>query len=258
MRLITINYLVASIPGLIFYPANHNMLEIIHNNWFPFAVIIGLLFIILFFFIGKSVQLAGISTTAVASKMSMTIPILFSLFYFSEEIHLLKTLGLTLAIPAVLLSIYKPNYQTNYRALLLPVIIFLGMGITDSLVTYTQHFYVNEQITLLFSSVVFLIALIAASFFNLIPERNWKDYFSVRLLVTGSMLGIANYGSLFFLMKALEYMPANKSVVFGINNVGIVIFSGIAAIFVFSEKMNRVNLWGILLAVATILLLSFY
>jgi len=65
--LITINYLVASILGFGFLMKFdiHPFLE--NNHWLPYGVILGVMYILMFFLIGTSTQKAGITVTTLAN-----------------------------------------------------------------------------------------------------------------------------------------------------------------------------------------------
>lgn len=257
VKLIVINYVVASLLGFLFYPGTIEIKTILTSNWLPFSMIIGILFILMFFLIGKSTRIAGVAVTTIAGKMSMAIPILFSILYFSEPITFLKITGLILAFIALFLSIFKPGKnQIRNILFLFPLIIFLGTGLADSFVKYSQHFYVKNDEALLFSSVVFSVALFLGLAYSFIIDKKPKEYLKPSVLWGGIILGTSNFGSLYFFIQALHFSKMDSSVVFGVNNLSIVCLSVIIGYFVFSEKMNKINLLGILLAIASIIILS--
>ena len=103
----------------------------------------------------------------------MAFPILFSILFFSEGLNILKVLGLIAAFVSVFLCIYKPEATSPFNAkLFLPFVIFIGTGVVDSLIKYTQHYFVKNDTALLFSSTVFMVALILGLIYNLFFERN--------------------------------------------------------------------------------------
>ncbi len=257
VKLIVVNYVAASLLGFSVYPASFTPGTIISSAWLPFAIMVGVLFLFFFFLIGKSTQLAGVGVTTIASKMSMAIPVLFSILYFSEGLTLFKVTGLIAAFFSVFLCIYQPgNHSQGKAKLILPIIIFAGTGIADSLIKYAQHFYVKESTTLLFSSTVFVVALILGLLYSLLFERKYIEYIKIPLLVGGIVLGTANFCSLYFMVQALEKSQLDSSIVFGINNLCIVALSVIIGYFFFFEKINRINLSGIILAILAITLLT--
>lgn len=71
-----------------------------------------------------------------------------------------------------------------------------------------------------------------------------------------SFLGIPNYFSVYFLLKALKSNVLESSGIFTVNNVGIVMLSTVAGIVLFHEKLLRKNWIGIGLAIASIALVA--
>jgi len=256
IKLITVNYLVAAILGFSFNRHPISILNVLTSNWLPFALLIGFSFILMFFLIGYSTRLSGVAVTTIAGKLSMVIPILFSILYFSEKTTVLKISGLVLATIAVLLTSYRPIEKAkNIKLIVIPVAIFVGSGITDSIVKYAQTYHVPNSLSLLFPAVVFLAALILGLIFILIKPKSLSKNISIAELVGGTILGIANFGSLYFFILALNNSKLDSSVVFGLNNICIVLFSILIGLTFFKEKFSRVNFAGVLMAVIAILIL---
>jgi len=256
IKLITVNYLVAAILGFSFNRHPISILNVFTSEWLPFALLIGFSFILMFFLIGYSTRLSGVAVTSIAGKLSMVIPILFSILYFSEKTTILKISGLILATIAVVLTSYRPiDKAKNIKLIAIPIAIFLGSGITDSIVKYAQTYHVPNSLSLLFPAVVFLSALILGLIFILIKPKSLSKNISIAELVGGTILGIANFGSLYFFILALNNSKLDSSVVFGLNNICIVLFSILIGLTFFKEKFSRVNFAGVLMAVIAILIL---
>jgi len=256
IKLITVNYLVAAILGFSFNRHPFSILNILTSNWIPYALLIGFSFILMFFLIGYSTRLSGVAVTTIAGKLSMVIPILFSILYFSEKTTVLKISGLVLATIAVFLTSYRPvDKAKNIKLIILPIAIFLGSGITDSIVKYAQTYHVPNSLSLLFPAVVFLTALLLGLAFILIKPTSVSKNISIAELIGGTILGIANFGSLYFFILALNNSKLDSSIVFGLNNICIVLFSIFIGLVFFKEKFSRVNFAGVLMAVIAILVL---
>lgn len=259
VKLITVNYLVAALLGFSFNRYTISLYNTFTSKWLPFALMIGLSFILMFFLIGYSTRRSGIAVTSIAGKMSMVIPILFSVLYFSEKSTLLKTIGLVLAVISVFLSSYRPlTKKNNLLLIVLPIAIFIGSGISDSIVKYAQTYFVSNGMTMLFSAVVFLTALIIGMLYLFINPKSVSKTITIAELIGGTILGIANFGSLYFFIHALNNSKLDSSVVFGLNNLGIVLFSILIGSVLFQEKLSKVNFAGIIMAVSAILILMMY
>ncbi|MBN2596319.1 EamA family transporter [Labilibaculum sp.] len=254
---IIINYITASLCGYFLTNTTFNFRNLIQQDWFNISILIGVLFIIVFFIIGRSTQKAGISVTTLASKMSFVLPLLFSIMYYQEAITAKKIFGMMIAISAVLLSIYKEQgSKINRRYIWLPILLFFGAGTVDSLVKYAQQEYLNSGGTEEFSTLLFAIASMAGLITLLIRKDKFRDLFRPKVLVGGSILGLANFGSLYFLIASLNNSGFDSSVVFSIVNIGIVACSVFIGLSIFREKLNKVNILGILLAFIAIFILT--
>ena len=259
VKLITVNYLVAALLGFSFNRYPISLYNTVTSKWLPFAMLIGLSFILMFFLIGYSTRRSGIAVTSIAGKMSMVIPILFSVLYFSEKSTLLKSIGLVLAVVSVFLSSYRPlTKKNNLLLIVVPIAIFIGSGLSDSVVKYAQTYFVSNSMTMLFSAVVFLTALIIGIICLVINPKPVSKTITISELIGGTILGIANFGSLYFFIHALNNSKFDSSVVFGLNNLGIVLFSILSGSFLFQEKLSKVNIFGIFFAVTSILILMMY
>lgn len=254
---IIINYLTASLCGYFLSDTTFNFNHILNQDWFTIAILIGALFIIVFFIIGRSTQKAGISVTTLASKMSFVLPLLFSIMYYQEAITAKKVLGIVIAISAVILSIYKKRGdKMNRQFIWLPILLFFGAGTVDSLVKFAQQEYLNSGGTEQFTTLLFAIAAIAGLITLFIRKEKFRNLFQVKVLVGGCILGLVNYGSLYFLIASLNNSGYESSVVFSIINIGIVACSVFIGLSIFREKLNKVNILGILLAFIAIFILT--
>lgn len=260
---ILINYLAAA--GLGFLISRSSPLSAFQSDpeWLPLGVIIGILFILMFFLVGYSSRKAGISVTTVASKMSVVFPILFSLIIDAgDRLTPVKGTAILCTLSGVALTVFRPRRAVlDPKVIYIPLLLFTGMGLVDSLVKYAQHHYVGDASTALFSAVVFLNAL-ASGILVLLFLRGTLRWFTVpSVWGWGFLLGAVNYGSIYFLVRALNYRsPAgpgmDSSLIFGVNNIGIVALSVLAGILVFREKLLPLNWAGILLSAFAILLFA--
>lgn len=261
---IIINYIVASILGFSISTYDPSIFPVYGNPWFPYAMAIGFLFIIGFVLIGKSSQKVGIAITTVAGKMSVIIPITFSLLYDPyDHITNLKLAGIMLALLAVFFTVYrKRKIDFDPRNLYLPVILFLVMGVVDSIIKLAQFKYIDNGVSTLFAAVLFSIAAIMGIVTNLLQGTCFKSLLRPRTLLWGTLLGLGNYGSIWFLILALNHKmpsgePLDGSVVFGINNIGIVGLSVVIGLIAFREKLTFLNWTGIALSFVAIYILSY-
>ncbi len=262
--IIVINYLAASILGFIINTGDANPGTIRSAEWLPISIIIGILFIIMFFLIAFSSQKAGISVTTVASKMSVIFPIIFSLLIDpSDKLTLLKAAAIITTLGGVALTIFKPLRKGSFdpAVIYLPLILFFGMGIVDSLVKFAQHRYVGNADTALFSAILFLNAFLSGLIALLFFPRYRASFKRPAVWAWGLLLGAVNFGSIFFLVSALNYSSPSgevidSSAIFGVNNIGIVGLSVLLGLWIFRERLLPINWIGIILSALALLLFT--
>ena len=260
---IVINYLVATILGFVINPGLARIDEVSKMEWLPASILIGILFIVMFFLVAYSSKKAGISVTTVASKMSVIFPIIFSILIDpGDQLSMLKIAAILCTLCGVALTVYNPREGVaNRAAIYIPLILFAGMGIVDSLVKYAQHQYVSDQETALFSAVLFLNAFVAGVLVLIFTPKNFRSFLRPAIWAWGILLGAVNFGSIFFIVRALNFISPqgqmiDSSVIFGINNTGIVALSVMAGLLVFGERLKPVNWVGIILSAIALILFS--
>jgi len=258
INVIVINYLIASIIG--FIQSGNSPFTMLEKNWLPMATLIGIFFFVFFVVIGWSTKLVGLSITTVAAKMSVVIPIIFSIIYYNENINTLKIAGIFAAVTGVILTVYKPTDTNNTKKIsineiLVPILLFIGMGISDSMVKYTQNAYLQNESPALFNASLFFISFTGSLIYASITKQIHKIQ-NNKVILTGTILGILNFYGIYFFIKALGSGIFDSSVIFGINNVGIVSLSVITGLFLFKEKLFKINKIGIAISIFAIFLLS--
>ena len=87
LQAIVWNYLFAFTVGILITEESISIPELPFKTWFYASLVLGSFFIAVFFTMGKTSQLNGVSTASVASKMSMIVPILFGIFFLKEQLH---------------------------------------------------------------------------------------------------------------------------------------------------------------------------
>lgn len=256
---IVVNYLIAAIAGF-WLNKSIPVTQILNSDWLVLGIFQGILLIVLFFFVGFSSRKAGISVTTVSAKMAVVIPMLFSIIFFKENAGFLKYLSILLAVVAVGLSVYKKQTgktKTNVLAIVFPVILFFGMGIENSILIYAKEKYIDESVSALFSATLFSVALLSGIVLMLFKPSVFKGFAKPKTLLLGAVLGLFNYGSIYFMLMALNSDVFSNSVSYGIVNVGIVALSVLTGTMFFKEELSKINKLGVFLALITFVILTF-
>lgn len=253
------NYVVACATGLFFYESEVNLATIPAKPWFFGTLVLGVLFIVIFNIMAKTAQTVGVSVASVATKMSLVIPVLVGVIAYEEQLSFLKVIGILLAMAAVYFASMKErDLKFSKKVLILPILVFLGSGIIDASINYFRQTALTEDEFPLFSATVFGAAAISGFVFIGLKAMKQSLKINVKNILGGLALGIPNYFSIFFLLRALENNVLNSAAVFTLNNVAIVMFSTLLGILLFKEKLGTKNWLGIGMAIASILLVALF
>lgn len=253
LQAIVFNYIIAFTCGLLLYKKPIKLADFLNEPWFYAALALGILFISIFNVMALTAQKNGLSVASVASKMSVIIPILFGIIVYNESIGFKKITGIILALIAVYLTSIKPKSNVVLtKAIYLPIILFFGSGVID---TSVNHFAPEGNMPL-FLAIIFASAGIIGFVMVSFKTIKTKQKFNPKSIPFGIALGLVNYCSMYFLLKALRVDGFESSSVFTINNVAIVAVSCLIGLFLFKEVISSKNWIGIGLALVSIILVT--
>ena len=255
---IVVNYLVAFCFGIFTVQESVSINIIFEADWFLGSIIVGALFIGLFTTMAWTAQKNGLSVASVASKMSVIIPIIFGIFLFHESIGYQKMIGIVLALLSVYLVSVKSKTTVNFKKnLLLPLLLFFGSGISDTYINYLQDRFISEEHIPLFSACVFGFAGMIGIIILSIQKSQKKIQLDPKSIIGGIVLGLSNYASLYYIIKALQLPHMESSTFYTLNNVAIVMVSTLIGLWIFKEHLTKKNWTGIGLALIAIYLVTF-
>lgn len=262
---IVFNYMACVCTGSVIngsFPVNE---ENMHSGWFVWALVMGAMFISIFNVISFTTQQLGVAVASVANKLSMVIPFLFSIYLYNENATALKIAGIVIALAAVVLTCYPSKNTTeghqkvNQLLLVLPVVLFISSGLLDTLIVYVKNNFFSGPAANFnnFLIAAFSVAAVIGFCILIIQFATGKQSFSLKALLAGIIIGIPNYFSIWFLGRVITAYQGNSSAIIPVNNMGIVLFSAVAAWILFKEKLTFINWAGIVLAIAAIALIAY-
>jgi drug/metabolite transporter (DMT)-like permease len=260
LQAVVANYWVCTITGCLV--EKYNLITAVSTiadfKWFYFACILGCSFIILINLMGWTAQQIGLTTVSVANKLSLIIPVAIAFIFFHEKFSWMKVLAILMALVAVLLVTYQKSdkeKKVNWLFFVLPLILFVGSGMNDTVVNYVQKNFLPEAEKAPFVIWIFQIAALIGTSILIILFILKKKKFAFKNMIAGFCLGIPNYFSMYYLVKALADSGFPSSELFPINNVSIVICSSLSGIIFFKEHLKWLQTIGIILAAVSIFML---
>ena len=257
LQAIVFNYVFACLFGLYNYDSAINVSQVVASDWFWGAAALGFLFIAIFNVMALTAQKNGLSVASVASKMSVVIPVIFGFYVYNEGMGLQKIIGILLALVAVYLTSIREKSDVNIRKnLWLPIVLFCGSGVIDTSIKYIETTYLPDNGIPIFSATVFAFAFVIGSLLISYHAIKGQVRFEVKSLIGGFFLGLVNYYSIYYLLRALNHETLESSSLFTINNVAIVMLSTLLGLMVFKERISKKNWIGIGLAICSIVLIT--
>jgi drug/metabolite transporter (DMT)-like permease len=258
LQAVVANYCVCVITGCLFIGHIPFNTAIVVETWFPWAILMGAAFISIFNLIGYNTHKHGITTTTIANKLSLIIPVIFSFFLYGDHMGAMKVIGIILALPAVYLTTRVWGDGNKREKIFWPVLLFIGSGLLDTLMQYVQFHFLSSPVSqAVYSIYCFAIAAIIGLLVVAILFVLKRTTFQWRSVIAGICIGIPNYFSIYFFIRALNSNFLESSATIPVMNIGILVASALTAILFFRERANVIRITGLVLSVVAIFLIAF-
>lgn len=255
---IVVNYFVAFGIGSVFSEATLSVPYLLSKPWFYGVVGISILFIVVFNLMAITAQKGGLSVMTVAGKMSMVVPITAGVFLYDESLGRFKIIGICLALFGVWFICKKEgSQQFDKRFWYLPFLVFIGAGLADTLLNHMQLKLVPTNEFDVFSTALFLFCGLIGLLVFVVRVAIGKLKLSLKSWVGGFVLGLPNYFSIYYLVKALSQKQFGTALVFSANNLLVVLCSVLLGLWLYKEKLSKQNYLGLGMSLLAIVFLYF-
>lgn len=248
LQAIVVNYITAAILGAALHA---------QSPW-PWAylgkaALMGVYFVLLFNLTAYVARQGGLTMVAVAGKLSLVIPLVFSVAYLQEPMDGAQWIGVALALVAVVLV--SGRIQSNGMAPLWPMLLFLGSGLLDISFKIIQLHWVQPRDIGIFSTFIFATAGLSGWVWQRVVPSERIQRWQWRNMAAGAALGVVNYFSVVLLLTALERTGWSSGSVFAFHNLGIVAGSTLMALGLFHEQLQLRQWIGLTIALLSLVLL---
>lgn len=210
---------------------------------------LGILLPVVFLFLATSIKHMGIVKTDAAQRLSLIISILGAWLFFGEQFSGLKLIALLFGFPALLLILNKPT-ENKENKWIYPALVLIGFGVIDLLfkqIAMTSSFPFTTSLFVLFS-----IAFVIMILFNVYEILFRKTKMDFKSIIFGGLAGLFNFGNILFYLKAHLAFAKNPSTVFAGMNMGVIVIGTLVGVFVFKEKVTKLNVIGLFLALIAV------
>ncbi len=253
------NYLVCVLVGYLSMAAGDSGMEAQGMPLIALAGVQGGLLIGSFFLLSLTTRKNGVGVTALATRLAVVIPTTAAFFLYGDAANPLKLVGIAVALFALYLSSVekRPAGPVSRGGLqILPLALFAAFGINLLLAKYVQAYHLLRV-----SYHEYLVAAFGFAFLAGLTVLGYRtvlrgDRFGVRDLAAGVLLGVNNYGSLYFLFRTLGRPGWESSVVFPTISASVVMMSFIGARLLFRETVSRRRVAALCAGVFAIVLIN--
>lgn len=252
---IAFNYVMAgSLCGWLLNPQPGTLLAS-PDPW-PLLLALGLLLPSIFLVMARAVQHAGIVLSDVAQRLSLLLPLIAAFTLFGESAAPGKLAGIAVALCALAALLWRPGNRNaqapaahgGWLTIALLLGVWFGYGTIDILFKQMAKAGSAFPTTLLGS---FILAGLVSFLYLLARRTAWN----VRSLLAGLLLGLLNFGNIYFYVRAHQVYSDNPTLVFSAMNIGVISLGTLIGAGVFRERIHWVNAAGVGLAILAIFIL---
>lgn len=195
------------------------------------GIIAGSLLLAGFVLLQFNVRVNGVVLSAAFAKLGVLVPTVLSIVFFKEIMEAGQIIGFALALTAiVLIHFEKGQENAGFKTGLL--LLLLCNGAADAMAKIYEQLG-NPQLKDEYLCITFIVASVLSTL--LAVKKGQK--ITRKDVLWGMLLGIPNYYSVRFLMKALETIPA--VIAYPTYSVATIIVLSMCGALLFGEKLSR-------------------
>ncbi len=250
------NYVMAGVLTAVVLQPSLTPLREPAAPWLALAAL-GVLLPTIFLALAASVRHAGIVRSDAAQRLSLLLSLLAAFVLFGEQLTAFKGLGIALGLLALLCMIWRQGHHATHgggvAAWLYPLLVFGGFGTIDILFKRVALAGVPLGTSL---QAMFALALPVAFALQLWRRAQNQTRFTLRSALAGALLGLANFGNILFYLRGHRALPQHPALVFASMNIGVVALGAVVGLLLFRERLSRLNLGGVALALLAIAVIA--
>lgn len=197
----------------------------------------------------KALATGPMALTSIIASFSLIIPLLFGIIFWNERLTLLGITGILLLSAAIIMLNLQKNDNINPKWLLFALLTLAANGICSVIQKYHQMCFPS-----LYRTEFMLSSLITVAFMLCASQGLKAGKVKLRLYPTGIMAGIMNSAANYLVLYLATYEKA--SVLFPFISVANVMGAWLAGRIAFREKLNVLQVAGLLFGICAMVLLK--
>ena len=255
---IVTNYAVCVVIGYSSSIESISIHSMFVQAWYPFSVLQGGIFVVCLFLMGRTTEKQGVAIASLATRLSVAIPTIIAFFLYDDIVTTFKIIGILAALMALYLSGlgYTGTTHPLHAINIFPFALFVAFGMHSTLIKFVQAQFLEITSYHAYVMAAFLSAFLISGL--VVAWRIFKQQHTVRWqdLISGFVLGCTNYGSVYFLLRALSVPGWQSSQLFPTISIAVVSLSSLCAWAVFNEQLHRRMLVAFVIGVGSIVLVN--
>ena len=248
LTMLAAGYLSCTILALIYTGAGHVSIQAEGlSTTILLAVVAGFLLLAGFVCLQWNTRENGVVLSGVFSKLGVLVPTVISVVVFAEKPSAIETVGFLLAVSAIFLMNGGKAQKAGSRVALLLLLLTNGMADAMAKIYDEMGSPDLQEVYLLLAFIVAFLLCVGVAIYK-------KQGLTMVDVGYGLLLGIPNYFTTKFLIKALGTIPA--VVAYPTYSVATMLAVTALGIFAFHEKLSRRQMAGMVVILAALVLLN--
>ncbi|MDJ0782768.1 MAG: hypothetical protein QNJ22_12410 [Desulfosarcinaceae bacterium] len=201
-------------------------------------------------------RLHGVAVAAVSARIAVVIPVVVAFLLYDDTLHVAKAVGILMALGTLFLlrpEAGTEGYATKGHAL--PLALFLGFGFNLAYTKWVQTRFLTPHGFHSYLALCFLWAFVWGLTALRIRRGPRPLFENWRVGLAGAILGLNNYGAIYFLIAALAQPTWESSVIFPIVSVSVVMLSFFSGVLLFGERATVRNIGAVALGAASLIMI---
>ena len=258
LQAIAFNYLTGAVLGVLFSLGTLSEGIVLSGTEWVSSVIMGVMFLTAFVLMARSTARVGVSVTTVAARVALVIPVVCSYLFIPNQMEP-RWGAIVVILLALVMVIWQQQpqgraeeHKRGMGAFLLPLGVFLLFGANNFCLKWTQNSMSSAGGAEQLSAAIFFFAALTGGGYYLATTR--KPTFSWKAMLGGVALGVANFFTTYCMILGLALLPSG--LFFPVYHVGIVTLVTLLGVFIFGERLSKMQIVG--LGIAIIGIVAFF